>query len=157
MIRPRIGQLLFGLALVGLVGLALPREARSKDHDFKVTFVVRATSFEQVGDQIVVHAEGSGTSALLGPITITATVTQSPGSPCDQFHGVFDLVASGGTVQISSQGTVCSPPGMITGNWTVTGGTGDFAGAVGSGTENGKPSFLGNDPVIDHWEGTLSY
>jgi len=155
--RSRIGHLLCGLALVGLVGLSSPREAWSADHDFKVTFVVRATSFERVGDQIIVHAEGSGTSALLGPITITATVTQTTGSPCDQFHGVFDLVTTGGSIQVSSQGTVCSTPGKITGNWSVTGGTGDFAGATGSGTEDGKPSFVGNDPVVDHWEGTLSY
>jgi hypothetical protein len=155
--RSRIGRVLAGLALVVLAGLALPGEGWSKDHNFKVTFVVRGTSFEQVGDQILIHAEGSGTSALLGPITITATVTQSTDSPCAQFHGVFDLAASGGTIQVTSDGTVCSPPGMITGNWVVTGGTGEFAGAVGSGAENGKPSFRGNDPVTDHWEGTLSY
>jgi hypothetical protein len=153
----RIGHVLPCLALVVVAGLASPREAWSEDHHLKVTFVVRATSFEHVGDHVVIHAEGSGTSALLGPITITATVTQSAVSPCDQFLGVFDLSASGGTIQVRSEGTVCSPPGMITGTWSVTGGTGAFAGAVGSGTENGKPSYRGNDPVTDHWEGTLSY
>ena len=88
----RNGRSLLGLPLVVLAGLALPCKAWSSDHDFKVTFVVRATSFQQVGDQIVVHAEGSGTSALLGPIAITADVTQSTDSPCAQFHGVFNLV-----------------------------------------------------------------
>jgi hypothetical protein len=154
----RIGVLLSSLLLAVLVGLVSPRQAWSEDHDFKATLVFRLTSVEQVDDQIFIQATGTGTSALLGPVTVSASVTQSAvGDPCSQYSGDFDLSASGGTIQIHIEGTVCPPPDLISGAWSVTGGTGAFAGATGSGTEEGQQSFSGSDPVTSHWEGTLSY
>lgn len=128
------------------------------DHDFAVTVVYRVLSADEVNGQLVIEAEGTGQSRLLGSVTAAATVTQSlTGDPCFSYSGDFHLSAAAGTIQIHTGGTVCPPPGQISGAWWVTGGTGAFLGATGFGTEVGKASFTGGDPVIDRLEGTISY
>jgi len=120
--------------------------------------VYRLTSLVQVDDQLLIEAEGGGVSRLLGGITATASVTQATlPDPCDSYSADFDFSAAQGSLSIHSAGQVCSPPTRITGTWSVTGGTGAFAGATGSGTETGKSSFTGNDPVIDQLSGILIY
>ncbi len=143
-------------ALVAGTACAVPAWAEA--HDFDVNVVYRLTSLEQVGDRLVVEAEGSGASRPLGIVTAAATVTQSASAnPCYEYSAEFYLAAAEGTIQIHSEGEVCPPPTQIAGTWWVTAGTGAFAGATGFGTESGKPSFTGNDPVVDRLEGTLSY
>jgi len=133
-------------------------DVRAADHDFETNVVYRLLSVEEVNGQLVIETEGTGQSSLLGTVTAAATVTQSesPG-PCFSYSADFFLSATAGTIQIHSGGTVCPPPSQITGEWTVTGGTGAFLNATGSGTEEGKQSFAGNDPVVDRLRGTLSY
>jgi len=146
------------LMMAVLAGSALTSTVWAGDHDFDVTIVYRLTSLQQAGDQLFIEAEGGGVSRILGPLTATASVIQSTvADPCFQFSADFDLVAEDGTIRIHSEGVVCSPPTQIAAAWVVTGGTGAFAGATGSGTEQGKYSFSGSDPVVDRLEGTLSY
>ena len=133
-------------------------DVRAADHDFATNIVYRLLSVEEVNGQVVIEAEGTGQSSLLGTVTAAATVTQSElGDPCFSYSADFHLSATAGTIQIHSGGTVCPSPSQITGEWTVTGGTGAFLRATGSGTEEGKQSFTGNDPVVDQLRGTLSY
>jgi hypothetical protein len=133
-------------------------DVRAADHDFTTNIVYRLLSVEEVNGQRVIEAEGTGQSSLLGTVTAAATVTQSlsPGT-CFSYSADFHLSVTAGTIQIHSSGTVCPPPSQITGEWTVTGGTGAFLRATGFGTEEGKQSFTGNDPVVDGLRGTLSY
>jgi hypothetical protein len=131
---------------------------RAADHDFETNIVYRLLSVEDVNGQLVIEAEGTGQSSLLGTVTAAATVTQSESpDPCVSYSADFLLIVTAGTIQIHSGGTVCPPPSQITGEWTVTGGTGAFLNATGSGTEEGKQSFTGNDPVFDRLRGALSY
>lgn len=133
-------------------------DVRAADYDFETNIVYRLLSVEEVNGQVVIEAEGTGQSSLLGTVTAAATVTQSEvPDPCFSYSADFFLSATAGTIQIHSDGTVCPPPAQITGEWTVTGGTGAFLNATGSGTEEGKQSFTGNDPVVDRLRGTLSY
>jgi hypothetical protein len=133
-------------------------DVRAADHDFETNIVYRLLSVEEVNGQLVIEAEGTGQSSLLGTVTAAATVTQSEfPDPCFSYSADFFLSATAGTVQIHSGGTVCPPPSQIPGEWTVTGGMGAFLNATGSGTEEGKQSFTGNDPVVDRLRGTLSY
>lgn len=133
-------------------------DVRAADHDFATNIVYRLLSVQEVNGQLVIEAEGTGQSGLLGTVTAAATVTQSEvPDPCFSYSADFHLSATAGTIQIHSAGTVCPPPSQITGEWTVTGGTGAFLNATGSGTEEGKQSFTGNDPVVDRLRGTLSY
>ena len=133
-------------------------DVQAADYDFATSIVYRVLSVEEVNGHLVIEAEGTGQSGLLGTVTAAATVTQSefPG-PCFTYSADFFLSATAGTIQIHSGGTGCPPPSQITGEWTVTGGTGAFLNATGSGTEEGKQSFTGSDPVVDRLRGTLSY
>ena len=133
-------------------------DVRAADRDFETNIVYRLLSVEEVNGQLVIEAEGTGQSGLLGTVTAAATVTQSAlPDPCFSYSADFLLIVTAGAIQVHSAGTVCPPPAQITGEWTVTGGTGAFLNATGSGTEEGKQSFTGNDPVVDRLRGTLSY
>jgi hypothetical protein len=144
------------LAVLAFAILAAP--AWAEDHDFKATAIYRLTSLTPMGDQLLIVAEGGGVSRILGPFTATATVTQDAvPDPCFAYSAESELISSQGTLHLHSDGSVCAQPDMITGAWYVVGGTGAFAGATGSGVEQGKQSFVGSDPVVDHLDGTLSY
>lgn len=144
------------LAVLAAALLTSPEWA--EERDLKMTIVYQLTSIEQVGDQIVIEAEGGGVSELLGKVSATASVTQAAsGNPCSAYTAEFELSAAEGTIRLHSTGEVCSPPAQISGSWSVTGGTGAFYGASGSGAEEGEYSFTGDDPVIDHLEGKLVY
>ena len=133
-------------------------DVRAADHDFTTNIVYRLLSVEAVNGQLVIEAEGTGQSSLFGTVTAAATVTESLSQDtCLSYSADFHLSVTAGTIQIHSGGTVCPPPSQITGAWTVTGGTGAFLSATGFGTEEGKQSFTGNDPVVDLLRGTLSY
>jgi hypothetical protein len=152
----RISPWVLVLSIAAVVPSA--SDVRAADHDFTTNLVYRLLSVEEVNGQLVIEAEGTGQSSLFGTVTATATVTQSLSQDtCLSYSADFHLSVTAGTIQIHSGGTVCPPPSQITGEWTVTGGTGAFLRATGFGTEEGKQSFTGNDPVVDRLRGTLSY
>jgi len=155
----RISPCILVLSLVAVVPST--SDVWAADHEFATNIVYRVLSVEEVNGQLVIEAEGTGQSSLLGTVMAFATVTQSEfPDPCFSYSADFFLIflnATVGTIDIHSSGTVCPPPAQITGEWTVTGGTGAFLNATGSGTEEGKQSFTGNDPVVDLLRGTLSY
>lgn len=155
----RISPCILVLSLVAVVPST--SHVRAADHEFATNIVYRVLSVEEVNGHLVIEAEGTGQSSLLGTVMAFATVTQSEvPDPCFSYSADFFLIflnATVGTIDIHSSGTVCPSPAQITGEWTVTGGTGAFLNATGSGTEEGKQSFTGNDPVVDRLQGTLSY
>lgn len=156
--RSRIGLLLAVLTMAAVAGSAFQPPAWAGDHDFRLTLVARLTSIQRVNDTLVIETEGGGVSALLGMTTMTGTVTQNiSGDPCPAYQGDLDLSTADGTLQVHVFGLVCGPPEQIDGAWYVTGGTGAFAGATGSGVELGKGSYSGNDPGVVTLDGTLSF
>ena len=140
----RISPWVLALSLAALVPST--SDVRAADHDFETNIVYRLLSVEEVNGQLVIEAEVTRQSSLLGTVTAAATVT-SPSSRtlASRTARTSSLSASAGTIQIHSGGTVCPPPSQITVEWTVTGGAGAFLNATGSGTEEGKQSFTGND------------
>lgn len=156
--RSSTGSLLAVLTLAASACAVLAVPAWAEDHDFKATAIYRLTALTPMGNQLLIEAEGGGVSRIMGPFTATATVTQDAfPDPCYAYSAEILLTSSQGTIHIHSDGTVCAPPAMITGAWHVVDGTGAFAGATGSGVEQGKQSFVGSDPVVFQMEGFLSY
>lgn len=101
----------------------------------------------------------SGTGTYLGQIN--AQVSNLHHVSCDLSFATMllttsvtvDLVASDGSVlsitgddvvNVANFLTQTGTTGAITGNWTITGGTGRFAGAGGSLTINGTVDFVSN-------------
>jgi hypothetical protein len=114
----------------------------------------------------VAHWFGTGTSSHTGVISAF-------GSDCDRIDlATGQLVYDDGVITewgangdyifatyTNGRGTL---GGRITDDWTITGGTGRFAGATGEGTEEfillAPPSFDGKPlPFINPWDGWISY
>jgi hypothetical protein len=100
---------------------------------------------------------GSGPSTLGGTTTfsLVGTVrrygTNAPGGFCGAANGTMTITAASGTLNVSvsflgcgqygpSNGPFSLPQG---GHFTITGGTGAFAGASGSGVVNGNLILYG--------------
>ena len=93
--------------------------------------------------------EASGTVNIMGPVTVTTHVVQDFNiTPCNPAVADFTLVGATGTVTYSyTCGSVClTHPATIAGVWTVTGGTGQFSGIVGGGSDQG--TIAGNGPNV---------
>jgi hypothetical protein len=92
---------------------------------------------------------GSGRATLMGHVTSVGTaVITGPDSSCP--GGVANVNTEtltnndGDTLTITSQDVACPEgPGMYhgTGQWTVTGATGQFNGATGQGSFDGHSDF----------------
>jgi hypothetical protein len=114
----------------------------------------------------VAHWSGTGTSNHTGLI-------KAFGSDCDRVNlatgevvydeGVITEYGANGdyifATYTNGRGTL---GGTFTDDWTITGGTGRFAGATGQGTEEfillAPPSFDGKPlPFINPWRGWISY
>jgi hypothetical protein len=82
---------------------------------------------------------------IMGHVTWTAhTVQDFSGFPCNTATAEITLVGATGSITISdSCGTVCpsatvnGAPFTIDSVWNVIGGTGQFSGIIGSGTNQG--------------------
>ena len=106
--------------------------------------------------------EGSGSSNIMGAITWTANTVQDFNvTPCSTALADITLVGTTESITVSdSCGTVCpSPtgngfPATIESVWNVTGGTGQFSGITGSGTNQG--TITPNGPVV-HLNGVVVY
>jgi hypothetical protein len=89
--------------------------------------------------------QGNGSANIMGPITWTANVVQDFNvTPCNTWLAEITLVGATGSITVSdSCGIACpsnTPSGFpltISSVWNVTGGTGQFNGITGSGTNQG--------------------
>jgi hypothetical protein len=95
---------------------------------------------------------GSGIATHMGAITNVGTVEAHPEVPRDGCPNGFRSInretftaPNGDTLSLQSEDTACpvGPPGQFHGSgiWTVTGGTGRFAGATGGGPYHGDADF----------------
>jgi hypothetical protein len=114
--------------------------------------------------------QGSGTAALLGRFTSTGSGTATAVTPLDATHLTITtneshmLTAANGdtvTLAVSSNGIEDLATGIIrvVGTYTVTGGTGRFTGATGTGEVTGilRPASALNSLVGTFtWAGTIS-
>lgn len=112
-------------------------------------------------------SSGSGTFTHLGRAQVSVTHCSWMTGPTTGAFGYSDVVitaADGDTVTVEHSGTFelgsFGPEGPTTstveGTWTITGGTGRFAGATGSGTLAGVGDLVaGTMPA--RWDGVISY
>ena len=108
--------------------------------------------------------QGSGTASHLGKSTIVGTVqVAGPASSCsDGFaaqHTITLTAANGDQLFLVVTDDSCQvAPGMYegTGTYEITGGTGRFADATGSGTFDGRGDFT-TGTFLQKFEGTISF
>lgn len=96
------------------------------------------------------HGFGKGTTETV----ITGFGPGPPGCFSDQ-HTTTLFFKRGGSLTVDIDGFLCPTDGSnftFTGTYTVTGGTGEFAGATGSGTEIGARQ---DGPIVSDLSGTL--
>ena len=108
--------------------------------------------------------QGSGIASYLGlstnenQITVTGVVNSCPGGFTNK-NVEWLTAANGDTLMLTGLHDVgCqTAPGVVqgTGDWTVTGGTGRFAGATGQGTFVGGANFT-NHTFWFQLTGTIS-
>jgi hypothetical protein len=106
--------------------------------------------------------EGTGTVNIMGPVTVTTHVVQDiSGYPCNPGTAEATFVGASGSITTSyAAGWVCPSatrsgfPSTIQGVWSVTGGTGQFSGIIGSGSDQG--TIGGNGPNV-HSSGVVAY
>src|SRR5262247_3416119 len=99
----RISPWVLVLSIAAVVPFA--SDVRAADHDFATNIVYRLLSVEEANGQLIIEAEGTGESSLLGTVTAAATVTQSEiPNPCLSYSADFFLSATAGTIQIHSDG-----------------------------------------------------
>jgi hypothetical protein len=130
-------------AVVVLAGQ--PAFAAGPNGLFKATFSGTAA----FSSQTTTSFSGSGSATQLGHITtlggavITGSDSSCPGGVANVNTETF-TDNDGDTLTITSQDVACpTGPGTYhgTGHWSVTGGTGRFAGAVGQGSFDGHSDF----------------
>jgi hypothetical protein len=113
------------------------------------------------GDVCDIVFEGTGTVNIMGPVTVTTHVVQDfSGYPCFPAPNESTWVGATGSITISDTcGTVCPSSGRpytIQGAWNVTGGTGEFSGIAGSGSDQGTINPQGHGPTV-HLTGVVLY
>jgi hypothetical protein len=142
----------------GLVGLA-PSASAGTTVPFTAVF---GGPVKAVPPNKIVFYDGSGSSNVMGPIS-TGAVATITGVSLSCLAGlvntnVVTLTAADGSLTLTSQDVGC-PVGVLkfhgTGVYTVTGGTGRYAGASGSGTLVGGADLLAGSSQITA-DGTLT-
>jgi hypothetical protein len=153
----RRGMLLLIAAMAGSLLLTAPADAATTsafDASFKETF---GRAHSKPCEHFLC---GTGTVAGYGAATSVFDITDfAPieDTNCADLSAVrtITLVSDGSTLELGEVGTVCFPgnsslapgaqnsfgnPGTIRTTFTVTGGTGAFEGATGSGTDTDMPA-----------------
>jgi len=155
---------------------AFAKGINSVSHSFSSNGSGTETSLSGVGCQFTpagctVQTSGTATSSHLGtgPYTTTLTVLWSQATPngdggyCAPATGPSTLTAANGDqLDLQNTGTVCevgptgnNAPHTFTGTYTITGGTGRFTRASGSGSLTGGDDGQGNSNYSA--SGTISY
>ena len=103
--------------------------------------------------------ESNGNSNIMGHVTATVHVVQDFSVyPCNPATAEVTLVGATGSITYTyTCGTVCdgaAGPDTIQGVWNVTGGTGEFSGIFGGGSDEG--TIAGNGPNV-HSRGVVAF
>ena len=153
--RHRISR---GLGLVlALAALVVPTASAATTSSFSVTF--KEFFGRSAPHPCAAFLCGEGVVSGYGPATSTLQITSfsnfDPATACGDTTLLRTITFANGTLTLSESGTVCFPgqsfftpgassghsygnPARISTTWTVTGGTGAFAGASGSGTDDNR-------------------
>ncbi len=111
--------------------------ASAGDRGTRVMTKYDVTSNEVVGEQRFLTLAGSGHSAQLGPIEITSSAVATPlAGGCQTRAANETWTTPSGSLVVTTQGLLCGS-GKLSGTWSVTGGSGAFANASGSGDMRG--------------------
>ncbi|HLW03635.1 MAG TPA: hypothetical protein VKT82_33620 [Ktedonobacterales bacterium] len=126
---------------------------------FRDTLAPVACPAGQPAGTLCLAFKGQGQAPSLGTTSLarTAIVSATPGSDgCQPISSTGTLTAAdGGKVNFTAAGEYCASNDTATYTYTITGGTGKYQGASGTGTIRFPPSS-GNTGV-ETWSGTLLY
>jgi hypothetical protein len=155
----KISTLIIAIAVTGMLvfGAATTNHAQSLRAWEANTHSTRLVSISCNGGVCEAVFEGSGTVNIMGPVTVTTHVVQDFNiTPCNPAVVDATFVGATGTVTYSySCASVCQThPATIAGVWTLTGGTGQFSGIVGGGSDQG--TIAGNGPNV-HSSGVVVF
>ena len=149
-------------ALFGLIGNAT---AGPKNVPFKVSAITQETLHGNPGCPSYLSGDttGTGNASHLGEITFVATdcVTLSPSNFIFSNGRLTIYAANGDTLTLSYAGTLTPNPqpnslSMLGGQFQITGGTGRFVSASGSGYLQGVENLATGQGQFD-LVGTISY
>jgi len=134
------------LSLMAMAALALTTQPAQADKQvpFRAAFI---TEFESVVEFPIahIHVIGEGKATHLGKAT-AVTTDQAVDLTTGEASATYTFTAANGdTVVLEMEFETTFLPGGLTfaGTYTVTEGTGRFAGATGSGTLIGSAAFTG--------------
>jgi len=160
--KSRIFALVAGTALAAFIaapvfaGSALPFKSAGSGTESSLSaagcqFTLAGCTVESDGTAISSHlGKGAYTSTLT--IDWAAATSNGSGGYCAPASGTSTLTAANGdSLTFSESGTVCEVgatgigvPHSFNGTYTITGGTGRFVGAGGTGTITGGDDGAGN-------------
>lgn len=129
-LSPRFGL----LAIVALLALAAPGAAQQTCVPFKATSTVKLAFLSQSGNVLNFAVSGAGVGAPIGPYTQSGTIRFVLQPRQVLFTSSTTISTPTGTISTREIGL--SLPTGATGTYQITGGTGVFVGAHGSGSFN---------------------
>jgi hypothetical protein len=157
----KISTLIMATAVTGMLAFggattAHAQALRAFNATLNQTRLVSQTCNGSVCDLVF---ESNGSANIMGHVTTTVHVVQDlSGYPCNPATAEATLVGATGSITYTyTCGTVCASaagPATIQGIWNVTGGTGQFSGIVGGGSDEG--TIAGNGPKV-HSSGVVAY
>ena len=149
------------IAVTGMLAFGGATTGRAQTlRAFNATFnQSRLVSQNCVGSVCDLMFEGNGTVNIMGHVTVSIHVVQDLSVyPCNPGIAEATFVGATGSITYTyTCGTVCASaagPATIQGIWNVTGGTGQFSGIIGGGSDQG--TIAGNGPNV-HSSGVVSY
>lgn len=167
--RKRVVLLALAPALVALVGatallLRPTRAAAESLVPFHATVSETFTAAPCGQFARCITATGNGQAEHLGAISESASIVVDT-NPADLQHGCAPetrtttlTAANGDTITMSGTGLSCAATSDAHDNYTITGGTGRFQGASGSGNEYNVHTFTGPGVGVATvtYDGTIS-
>ena len=153
---------LLGLASIVLITMGLiggGASPASATEVLRLSFTAQTAEppvFDPVTSTLRLHLVGTGSSNILGDFTVDTRVTQHVQEGCTTSTTQNVFTAADGELFVSGQDRVCPNRrggSTIRGRWTITGGTGAYAGATGHGVRRG--TFSGGISTFT-WVGILN-
>ena len=139
--RQRFSLFAIVLMSIGLVGgVASPASATELLQLRLTAQPAEAPVFDPATSTLRLHLVGTGDSNVLGSFSVDTRVVQHVQQPCATTTTQNIFTAEDGELFMTGNDYVC-PDGrggsIIFGRWTITGGTGAYAGATGRGARYG--------------------